>query len=347
MVLALEEVSWTSVSNAADENVERERTPGHAKDRSLSYLDLRDQLFTFVGENLFESVRRFGRPRQQISEVVSFVEESKETPQDRYHFGQCLVLPKVSTLPPKGNNNRLKNRVRQRACPIGSETCVKHTDNMYSGTPRSTLPRQEAYDLYGWSDNPHGGETHHPKKTSRRSSTEGSIDRNHSLKSIGRKELSEFYNGDQDDIEAQADRYRREIKAPDDYYYRQSTLERRNRRHRDAEEISRLSDARENWRLRVMKENESKPRRLREPEGLVDDAWEVPVVRSNWNAVTDSLKRELHRSKSTPDMLGNVDGRRKLEIWQGEPEEPRRNGSMVDMHPRSWTGEYADTFSYV
>lgn len=66
-----EEVSWMSVSSAAEEDDDGKNPFGDVKDRSVSYLDLREQLIT-GGNRVFESVRKFGRPRQQISEVLTF-----------------------------------------------------------------------------------------------------------------------------------------------------------------------------------------------------------------------------------------------------------------------------------
>lgn len=204
--------------------------------------------------------------------------------------------------------------------------------------------------MYRWTESV---SENYAKKCSRKSSVEGSG--NMSLKSGSRKELVDFYNGDPDDVEAQISRYpRREARktsdSKDDYYYHQNTLERKSRQQRESDELttaeSRISDVRENWRLRVMRESESKQSKPvverkkngQREEAADDDVWEVPTVRQNWNAVTESLKKELHRSKSTPDMLSGSRGKAKLEIWPGE-EEPKRNGSMMDMYTRSWGGE--------
>lgn len=85
MVLVLEEVDWPPVLNVVDRNDGGKNPFGDVKDRSVSYLDLREQ---FSSDNkVFESVRRFGRPRQQISDVLTFLDSD---PQVKFGFDEFL-----------------------------------------------------------------------------------------------------------------------------------------------------------------------------------------------------------------------------------------------------------------
>lgn len=134
----------------------------------------------------------------------------------------------------------------------------------------------------------------------------------------------------EEDVEAQIQpRYQREIKRnhdnkSEDYYG--VTCE--SQYNADADR-ARISEIRENWRLRILREDE---------ERLRMDGTRHKVLQGR-NAHLFEGEKELHRSKSTPDIIEGS-GRHSDTAW---PEEDNRkmNFSMMDVSSRNWGGKFS------
>lgn len=192
------------------------------------------------------------------------------------------------------------------------------------------------------------------KGPSRRPSVEGiaNVSMRSSGRSNSRRDLREYIVDD--DVEAQVlPRFRRESKrssrGKEDFFsgHYQNSPEKCTRHMEDEVLVNdtRISDIRENWRMRVMKENaekQSQPKkkeesRRRSTEKKIEEDYrsKTPTaVSSNWN-YQPNRNEDLQRSKSTPDVTEAL--QKGKEEWF--PDDRRKNGSMMDIYTRNWGGK--------
>lgn len=205
-----------------------------------------------------------------------------------------------------------------------SERYDNHICRMYPSIPRKVTNK---YELYDFEDKMHRWTEVDSNSYSKRFHRDSTLEANDSFVARSVKQIEDYYGNEQNVIEAPIRKYEDTDKknnsdANDEYYYR-STIDRQNKRWREVEE----RPARE-------RQNNS------QKEAVVDDLWEMPVLRPSLIVGEDNLKKELFRSKSTSDMFGSQKTK-KLEVWKGS-EEPDINRSMVNVSAKTSAGRYTN-----